>query len=59
MMGNLTPIPHRQLLGHNTSVGIGLIELTEVSDKLNNNPPFKHCILQTILHVFLLFIFVW
>ena len=59
MMGNLTPIPHRRFLGHNRSVEIGLIELTELSDELNNNPPFKHCFLQTILHVFLLFIFVW
>ena len=34
--------------------GIGLIELTEPSDTLNYKPFFKHCISQTILHVFLL-----
>ena len=36
----------------NTSVGIGLIELTESSDTLNYKPFFKECILKTILHVF-------
>ena len=40
------------------SVGIELIEPTEPSDTLNYKPFFKHCILQTILHLFLLFIFV-
>ena len=40
------------------SVGIELIKLTQPSDTLNYKPFFKHCILQTILHVFLLFIFV-
>ena len=38
---------------------IELIELTEPSDTLDYNPFFKHCILLTILHVFLLLIFVW
>ena len=51
---NFTPIPQKQSRGQNTSVGIGLIELTEPSDRLNYKPLFKHCILQTILHVFLL-----
>ena len=57
--GNFTPTPCKRLCGQNTSVGIGLIELTEPSDTLNNKPFVNHCILQTILHVFLLFIFVW
>ena len=38
---------------------IGLIELTEPSDTLTYKPFFKLYILQTILHVLLLFIFVW
>ena len=42
-----------------TVVWMGLIELTEPSDTLNYKLFFKHCILQTILHVFFLFIFVW
>ena len=33
-----------------------LIKLTEPSDTLNIKRFLKHCILQTILHVFLLFI---
>ena len=49
-------VPRKQLQGQNTSVGVGLIELTESSC---NKPIFKYCILQTALHVFLLFIFVW
>ena len=56
--GNFISIIHQQLRDQNTSVGIELIELTEPSDTLNYKPFFKHCILQTILHVFLLFIFV-
>ena len=33
-------------------VELGLVELTERSDTLNYKSFFKHCILQTILHVF-------
>ena len=51
--GNLTPT------SQNKSVGIWLIEFTEPCDALNYNAFFKHCVLQTILHVFLLLIFVW
>ena len=40
-------------------VGTGLIEPTESSDLFNYKSLFKFYILQTILHVFLLFIFVW
>ena len=46
-----------QWLRGNTSVGTGLIEFTDPSDTSNNKPFFKHCILQTILYKFLLFIF--
>ena len=45
--------------GQNMPVEIGLIELTEPSGALNYKPFLKHCILETILHVFLLFIFMW
>ena len=41
----------------NTSVGRGLTKFIEPSDTFNYNPFFKHCILQTILHVLLLLIF--
>ena len=51
--------PCKQVSDQNTLVGIGLIEITEPSDTLNYKPFFKHCILKTILHIFLLFIFVW
>ena len=51
--------PFQRLRVKNMSVKIGLIELTEPPDTLNYKPFFKHCILQTILHEFLLFIFVW
>ena len=44
-----------QLRGQNTLVGIGLTELTEPSNTLNDNLlKQKHC----ILHIFLLFLFV-
>ena len=57
---NFTPIPRKRLQDQHTStVGIGLIKLTEPSDILNYKSFFKHCILKTILHVFLLLIFVW
>ena len=46
------------LRGQNTLVGIGSIELNEPSDTLNYKPFLKHCILQSMLHVFLLFLFV-
>ena len=39
--------------------GIGLTELTEPPGTLNYKPFFKHFILQTVLHVPLLFMFVW
>ena len=44
-----------------TSVGIGLIERDEHSDTLTLNYEllFQQCILQTILQVFLLFVFLW
>ena len=49
----------RELLqGQNTLVRIFLIESTEPSDTLDYEPFFKHCILQTVLHIFLLYIFV-
>ena len=39
--------------------GKGLIELNEPSDTFNYKPFLKYHILQTISHVFLLFIVVW
>ena len=60
MVGVISPLrPRQRLRGQNKSMGIGLIELTEPSDTWNCEPFFKHCILQTILHVILLFKFVW
>ena len=56
--GNFTRVPRQILQGQNTLVGIGLIELAKASDILNYKPFSKHCILQTILHVFLLFMIV-
>ena len=53
MEGNFTPAPRQALRGQTTSVGIGLIELTEPSDTLNYKLFFKLCILQTVLHVLL------
>ena len=41
------------------SVRVGIIELTEPSDTVIYKSFFKHCILQTILHEFLLIIFMW
>ena len=35
------------------SGGTGIIELTEPSDTLTYKPIFKHCILQTILHIYI------
>ena len=52
--GNFTPTSLQGLQVQNTSVGIGLIELTKSSDTLNYKLFFKHCILQTILPVFIL-----
>ena len=57
--GHFIPTFCQRLQGQNTSLRIGLIELTEHSDTLNYKPFFKNCVLQTILHIFLLFIFVW
>ena len=54
---NFTPI-HLSNYEVNTSVGIGLIELTKLSGTLNHKQSFKYCILQTNLDVFLLFTFV-
>ena len=51
--------PCKVLRGQNALLRIGLIYITESSDTLNYKPFFKHSILQTILHVLLLFIFVW
>ena len=48
---NFTPTPRKRLQGQNTSVGIGLIELTEPSNTLNDRSFFKHCILPTVLHI--------
>ena len=60
MMGVISPPSLRQRLrGQSTSVGIWLITPIEPSDPLNYKPLFKHCNLQIILHVLLLFIFVW
>ena len=59
MVGEVSPpSPCQRLRGQNTLVGIELIDFIEPSDTLNYKPFFKHCILQTILNVFLLFIFV-
>ena len=58
--GNIfTTIPCQVLRDQNVSVGIVLIQLTEPSDTLNCKPFFNHCILQTILHIFLLLLFLW
>ena len=46
--------PLQPLTLENTSVGIRLI-----ADTVNYKQCFRHCISQNILHVFLLFIFVW
>ena len=40
-------------------VGRNKVELIELSGTLNYEPLFKCCILKTVLHVFLLFRFVW
>ena len=53
------PPPHQQLQPQNMLVRTGLIELTEPSETLKYKSFFKHCILQTILDVFVLFTFVW
>ena len=54
---NFTPASCKWLQGQNMLVGLRLIEITEPSDTLNYKPFFKYWILQTILHVFLLFVF--
>ena len=56
---HFTAILCKWLKGQNTSVGIELIELTEPSDTLNYKSIIKNCFSRTILHVFLLFVFVW
>ena len=57
--GNFIPTSYQLLQDQRTSVGIGLIELTEPSYTFNYMPFFKHCILQTTSYKFLLFIFLW
>ena len=54
--GNFHFHPRRPVRGTDTLVGI---ELTELNDILNYKLSFTHCILQTVLHVFLLLIFMW
>ena len=56
---NLTSTLCKRLRSQNISVEIRLIELTEPSKTLHFTFLFRYCILQNILHVFLLFIFVW
>ena len=46
------PPPCKRLRGENTLAGIGLIKLTQDSDKLNYRSFFKYSILQTVLHIF-------
>ena len=60
MVGIISLPPYCQRLrDQDTLLGMGLVELAVPSEKLNYKPSFKHCILKTILHVFLLFIYVW
>ena len=56
---NFTSTLCKRLRSQNISVEIRLIELTEPSKTLHFTFLFRYCILQNILHVFLLFIFVW
>ena len=56
---NFTATSRKRARDQNASVEIRLIELIEPSDTSNYKSFFKHRILQTILHVFWLFIFVW
>ena len=49
----------QQLQVQNTLVVIELIEVIKPSDTMNYEPFLKHCIIQTILGILLLFIFVW
>ena len=56
---NFIPTPRKWLRGQNTSVGIRLTELTETFDTWHYKLFVKHCILQTILQVFSLYIFMW
>ena len=55
--GNFTPILRQVLRGQNTSVEIGLIELTEPFDTLNYKPFFKHYIFQLFYTYFYCFYF--
>ena len=59
MRANFTLDPRQRLQCQIISVGIGLIELTELSNTLNYKAVFKSCISQSILHVFVLFTLVW
>ena len=56
-----TPFPSLSPITRSTYVGGNRVnwDLIEPSDTWNYNSFFKHFILQTILHVFLLFIFLW
>ena len=54
--GNFTLTSRLLLQGQNTSVGVGLIERTELSNTLNTSRFLN--IARIILHVFLMFIFV-
>ena len=56
---NFTSTLCKRLRSQNISVEIRLIELTEPSKTLHFTFLFRYCILQNILHVVLLFIFVW
>ena len=56
---DFTPTSRKGLLVQSMSVVMRLTELAEPSDTLNYKPFFKHCILQTILHIILLLILVW
>ena len=56
-----TPFPSLSPITRSAYVGGNRVnwDLIEPSDTWNYNSFFKHFILQTILHVFLLFIFLW
>ena len=51
--------PEKRMVGSSSTCVGGLTKLTEASDTFNYEPFFKSYIIQTILHKFLLLIFVW
>ena len=55
--GNLIPTPRQRLQGQTKSMGIELIDLVEPFDMLSYKPFFKHCILQTITRIFIVYSF--